>query len=254
MKSSDLEGQIAIVTGAARGIGQAIATELAALGADIAMCDLAPRCEAEAAIQAVTACGRRAFYCQADVGRRPQMESFFDETVRRLGRLDMLVNNAAINIRKPLLELDVEDVERVWSASLWGVFHCSQLAARIMTKQGDGGNIVVISSVHAVRAFPDSTAYNGAKAAVNQMARTWAAELAPHRIRVNIVEPGPVDTPGERIFRTEEQLSEFAQTMLLGRLGQPCEIAHAVAYLVSGRAAYITGTCLRVDGGFLLPQ
>jgi glucose 1-dehydrogenase len=254
MRDPDLAGQVAIVTGAARGIGQAIAMEFATLGADVAICDVAPRAEAETTIQAVTARGRRAFYCQADVGQRRQMETFFDESLHRLGRLDILVNNAALNIRKPLLELTVEDVEKVWSGSLWGVFHCSQLAARIMTEQGDGGNIVVISSVHAGRAFPRSTAYNAAKAAVNQMARTWAAELAPQRIRVNIVEPGPVDTPGERAFMTEEQLSELARGTPFGRLGQPCEIAHAVAYLVSKRAGYITGTSLRVDGGFLLPQ
>jgi glucose 1-dehydrogenase len=254
MNSPDLAGQVAIVTGAARGIGQAIAMELANLGADVAMCDLVAREDAAQSMQAVTARGRRAFYCQADVGQRRQMESFFEETVHRFGRLDILVNNAAVNIRKPLLDLDVEDVEKVWSTSLWGVFHCSQLAARIMASQGDGGNIVMISSVHAVCAYPDSTAYNGAKAAVNQMARTWAAELGSQRIRVNVVEPGPVDTPGERSFMTQEQLSQVAQRTSFGRLGQPCEIAHAVGYLVSKRAAYVTGTCLRVDGGFLLPR
>ena len=159
------------------------------------------------------------------------------------------MNNAAINIRKPLIDLDVADVEKVWAVALWGVFHCSQLAARQMVTRA-GGSIVVISSVHAESAFPNNTAYNGAKAAVNHMALTWAAELAGKNVRVNVIEPGWTDTPGERMFYTEEQIRIQGQKLPLGRLGKPEEIAAAVRYLVSDDAVYMTGSCLRVDGAF----
>jgi glucose 1-dehydrogenase len=162
-----------------------------------------------------------------------------------------LVNNAAINIRAPFLETQSADVERVWSVIVAGTFHCTQLAARAMVAQGGGGAVVMVSSVHAERGYANSTAYNGAKAAVNHMARTWAAELAPHRIRVNCVEPGWTDTPGERNFFTEEQIQEQGAKLPWGRLATPDEIASAISYLV--QAAYITGSVLKVDGGLTLP-
>ena len=182
------------------------------------------------------------------------MESMFTETAERLGSIDILVNNAAKSIRKPLLELDTADVEQVWNVILWGTFHCSQLAARRMVAQGRGGNMVMISSVHAYRAFPNSTAYNGAKAAVNHMAMTWAAELAQHRIRVNVIEPGWIDTPGERAFTSEERLREEGGKLPLGRLGTPAEIASAVRFLVSEDGSYVTGSIVRVDGGIALAR
>jgi glucose 1-dehydrogenase len=180
------------------------------------------------------------------------MERMMEETASRFGSVDILINNAAKSIRKPLIELEVADVEKVWNVILWGTFHCSQLAARRMVAQGTGGNIVMISSVHASRAFPNSTAYNGAKAAVNHMAATWASELANDRIRVNVIEPGWIDTPGEREFFTEEQIREEGRKLPMKRLGTPEEIARAVRFLVSEDGSYITGACLRVDGGIVL--
>jgi glucose 1-dehydrogenase len=247
-----LTGKVGVVTGGARGIGQATAIELARSGANVAVCDICPPEGAAGTLAAIEETGQRGLFIQADVGDRASVERFFAEVNRTFGQVDILVNNAATNIRKPLIDLEVADVAKVWDVSLWGVFHCSQLAARQMVKQGSG-SIVVISSVHAVRAFPNSTAYNGAKAAVNHMALTWAAELAPHRIRVNIVELGWMDTPGERSFYTEEQIREEGRKLPLGRLGRPEEIASAVRFLVSEEAAYVTGSCLRVDGGVLLP-
>lgn len=137
---------------------------------------------------------------------------------------------------------------------LWGAFHASQLAARQMVKQGEGGSIVMISSVHAYRPYPLSTAYNAAKAGLNHMAFTWAVELAAHRIRVNVIEPGWIDTPGERKYFSEEEIRERGKQLLLGRLGTPEEIAKGVAFLVSDEtASYVTGTRLRIDGGYVLP-
>jgi glucose 1-dehydrogenase len=249
-----LSGKVALVTGAGRGIGRAIAIELARQGVDVAICDLHRREGAGSTPTAVEQEGRRALFFQADVADRAAMSKVVEETAARLGRLDILVNNAAHSVRKPMLELEPADVERVWAVIQWGAFHCSQLAARQMVKQGTGGSIVMISSVHAYRPFPLSTAYNGAKAAVNHMAYTWAVELAPHRIRVNVVEPGWIDTPGEREFFGEQYVLEEGRKLLLGRIGEPEDIAKAVLYLVSEDASYVTGTCLRVDGGFILPR
>jgi glucose 1-dehydrogenase len=246
--------QVAFITGGARGIGAATALELAAHGYDVAICDRSAHAAGEPVLRQIEELGRRALFFQSDVADRSAMERALAETAGCLGGLDVVVNNAAASVRKPLLELDVADVEKTWNAILWGTFHCSQIAARLMVAQGRGGNIVMISSVHAYRAFPNSSAYNGAKAAVNHMAATWAAELAPHRIRVNAIEPGWIDTLGEREYSTEQQLEDAGKTLPLGRLGKPEDIAKAVRFLVSEDGAYITGTCLRVDGGIVLPR
>jgi glucose 1-dehydrogenase len=209
--------------------------------------------EAEEVAREIEGLGRRALVFQCDVADRNSDERMVDETVRAFGHVDILVNNAVSSVRKPLLELDVADVERTWAVSLWGVFHCSQFAARQMVKQAAGGNIVVVSSVHSFRPFPNDTAYNAAKAAVNQMAYTWAVELIQYGIRVNVIEPGWTDTPGERRFYSEEQLREGGAAVPIGRLAQPEEIAKGVLFLVSNEdSSYMTGGCLRVDGGYTL--
>lgn len=248
-----LKDKVAIVTGASRGIGRAVAIELAAQGADVAVNYARHGGEAEEVAEAIRRLGRRAILCQADVGDRAQDERMLQDTLKAFGRVDIMVSNAAYSIRKPFLELTPEDVEKTWSVSLWGVFHTCQLAARQMVKQGAGGNIVVVSSVHAGRPYPNSTSYNAAKAAVNQMAFTWAGELIQYGIRVNVVEPGWTDTPGERNYNTEEQLREGGKLVPIGRLARSEEVAKGVAFLVSDvDASYIVGSCLRIDGGFVL--
>jgi glucose 1-dehydrogenase len=249
---STLNGKVAIVTGGARGIGRAAAVELARQGAAIAIADLQKIGGPDSTSAEIAALGGKAITFQLDVGDRPAVERMMSETVETFGRIDILVNNAGLNIRKPLVDLEVSDVEKVWSVILWGTFHCSQLAARQMLAQGQGGNIVIISSVHGSRPYPNSTAYNGAKAAVNHMAATWAAELAKDGIRVNSIEPGWIDTPGERAFATEEEIRAGGSKVPLKRLGQPEEVARAVRFLVTDAGSYLTGSCLRVDGGYAL--
>lgn len=229
--------KLAVVTGGSRGIGLATVKQLEGDGFTVVSADVTPPAEG--------------FYIRTDVSSRASVGALFAEVQARFGRVDVLVNNAALNIRAPLLEAAAADVERVWAVSLWGVFHCTQVAARMMVGQGSGGVVVMVSSVHAERGYANSTAYNGAKAAVNQMARTWAGELAPHRIRVNCVEPGWTDTPGERQFFTEEQIQEQGARLPWGRLARPEEIAAAISYLVA--APYVTGSVLKVDGGLTLP-
>jgi glucose 1-dehydrogenase len=248
-----LKDKVAIVTGASRGIGRAAALELARHGADVTLSFAVHRGEAEEAAREIERLGRRALLVQGDVADRTSDERMIEETVRAFGRLDILVANAAFSIRKPFLELEVEDVERTWAVSLWGVFHCCQLAARQMVRQGGGGNLVVVSSVHSFRPYPTATAYNAAKAAVNQMALTWAGELIRYGIRVNVLEPGWTDTPGERQFSTEEELRRGGAKVPIGRLARPEEMAKGILFLVSEEdSSYMTGGCLRIDGGFTL--
>ena len=247
-----LNGKVALVTGASRGIGRGIALEMAREGADVILNYARHGEEAQTACSAIEALGRRAMALQCDVGDRAQVETMFDRALATFGRLDVLVSNAAFSIRKPLVDLLVSDVERTWAVSQWGVFHCSQLAARQMVKQG-GGSIVVISSIHSFRPYPDASPYNGAKAAINQMALTWAVELAP-TIRVNVIEPGWTDTPGERAFYSEEDIAAEGKKLLLERLATPEEIASAAVYLSSDDARYITGAVLRIDGGYSLTR
>ena len=240
-------GKTAIITGASRGIGRAIALRLAEEGARVVLCAR----DAAALAAVADEIGDGAAVVPLDLRLPSSPGELVRLAVERFGRVDVFVNNAALNIRAPLLEAEVADVERVWAVSLWGVFHCTQVAARMMVGQGSGGVVVMVSSVHAEWGYANSTAYNGAKAAVNQMARTWAGELAPHRIRVNCVEPGWTDTPGERQFFTEEQIQEQGARLPWGRLARPEEIATAISYLVA--APYVTGSVLKVDGGLTLP-
>jgi glucose 1-dehydrogenase len=247
-----LHGKVAFITGGARGIGRGCAVELAREGASIAFCDMRQSDDVDETRAAIAALGRRAEFFLADVADRPAIEKAIAGTVERLGRLDILVNNAAKSLRRSFLDMEVAELARVWDVILWGAFHASQIAARQMVKQGSGGNIVMISSVHAFRPYAGATAYNAAKAGVNHMAFTCASELAPHGIRVNVIEPGWTDTPGERLVFTAQQIRDEGAKLPLRRLAQPEEIGKAVAYLVSDAGAYITGACLRVDGGYVL--
>jgi glucose 1-dehydrogenase len=248
-----LKDKVAIITGASRGIGRATAIELARNGANVTVNYGVHREEGAEVVSEIEKLGRRALLFQGNVADRNRDQQMIEETVATFGRVDILVANAASDVRKPFLDLEVADVEKTWAVSLWGVFHCCQLAARQMVKQGGGGSLVVVSSVHAFRPYLNATPYNAAKAAVNHMASTWAAELIQYGIRVNVVEPGWTDTPGERRFNTEEQIREGGKIVPIGRLARAEEIAKAVLFLASEEdSSYMVGGCLRVDGGFSL--
>ena len=248
------EGKVALITGAARGIGRGVALCLAEEGANLIVNDLPPAegVGARATVQEVQALGRQALAYDADISDRDQVAALFAAGVARFGRIDVVVANAAFSIREPMIEAQWPHVLRTLEVTQFGVFHTCQAAAQQMVKQGDGGKIVIIGSILAEIPFPNSAAYNMAKAAVNHLGRTLAAELATHRINVNVINPGYIDTPGERKFATEEQIAQAARSLPWGRLGTPHDIGRAVAFLASADADYVTGSALVVDGGYKL--
>ena len=249
-----LQDKIALITGSSRGIGRGCAIEMAKCGADIVINYRTHPDEGEEVAEAVRQLGRSAITVGADIANREAVESMMEKAIDQFGKIDIMVNNAAMSIRKPFLEIPVADVARTIDVCMWGVFHCSQVAAQRMVERSEGGKILIISSVHAFIPFAQSVAYNTAKAGINHMGYTMATELTQHRINVNIIEPGWTDTPGEQKFATEEELQEGGKQLPWGRLGTIEDIGKAAAFLCSDTADYITGACLRVDGGFWLPR
>jgi glucose 1-dehydrogenase len=249
----DLSGRVALITGASRGIGRGCAIEMAQAGADVVVNYRSHPRDAEEVVREIEKLGRRGIAVGADVANRTEVERLIGAALDRFGKIDILVNNAYRSIRKPFLDLTDEDIEATWSVSLWSVFRCSQAVARHMVERQQGGSIIAISSTFASIPWPTSLPYNAGKAAVNQMMFTMATELAPYRVRVNVIEPGWTDTPGERQYSTEEQIREGAKLLPLGRLARPDEIGKMAAFLVSDAAAYVTGGCFRIDGGSWLP-
>jgi glucose 1-dehydrogenase len=247
-----LDGKVALVTGASRGIGRGSALCLAEEGADVVVNYRTHPDEAEAVVGAITHMGRRALAYQADVGERGQVEAMFAAAVEHYGRLDIVVANAAYSVRQPVIEAAWEGVQRTLNVSQMGVFHTCQLGARQMVKQGQGGKIVIISSIHSEQPFANSASYNMAKAAINHLGMTMANELTQYRINVNVITPGWIDTPGERNYATDEEIKEGAKVMPWKRLGTEREIGRSVVFLCSPDADYVTGSILRVDGGFMV--
>lgn len=247
------EGKVALITGAARGIGRGIALCLAEEGADIIVNDLPPvdGLGARGTVREVEQLGRQALAYDADISDRDQVAALFAAGVARFGHIDIVVANAAFSIRELVIEAQWEHVLRTLEVTQFGVYHTCQAGAQRMIQQG-GGKIVIIGSILAEIPFASSSAYNMAKAAVVHLGRTLAAELASHRINVNIINPGYIDTPGERKFATEEQIQRAARSIPWGRLGTPRDIGRAVAYLASDDADYITGCVLQIDGGYKL--
>jgi glucose 1-dehydrogenase len=238
------------VTGAGRGIGKGCALELARAGADVVLNDRPGSPDAAAAADEIRAMGRRCEVIEADVFDRAGCEGLVADALRRFGRIDVLVSNPASGRRGDFLGYDPATFAHVINATLIAGFHMSQLVARHMADRGAGGKIVFISSVQALMPYAHSVAYNAAKAGLNHMAGTIAVELAAHRINVNVIEPGWIDTPNERQTFGDETLRREGEKLPWGRLGTPADIGKAAAFLASDAADYITGAILRVDGGF----
>jgi NAD(P)-dependent dehydrogenase (short-subunit alcohol dehydrogenase family) len=245
-----LAGKVAIITGGRRGIGRAIALALAEAGADVALGD---RVFDDGELEAVTAeikeLKRRSIAVQADITRKAEVDSLVQKTLAELGAIDILVNNAAMNIRAPLLELNEEGWDRVIDTDLKGYYLCSQAAAKIMVKQ-KRGNIINIASTAAMYTAPEMGAYCIAKAGVVMLTRMLAVELAQYNIRVNAVAPSMVKTKfSQPLWADPKSLKEIEAGIPLGRLAEPADIVGPVLFLASEASAYITGHTLVVDGG-----
>lgn len=247
-----LAGRTALVTGAARGIGRGCALELARDGADVAINDWKSCPETESLVAEIAALGRRVVLVPGDVFDRANCQAIVEQAIQALGHVDILVSNPAFSRRGDFLDYDPELFERTLRGTLTAGFHMSQLVARHLVSRGRGGKIIFISSVQSRIPCVRSVAYNAAKSGLNQMALTMAAELLKHRINVNVIEPGWIDTPNEQATFGSEAIAKAAPTMPWGRLGTPADIGRAAAFLASSDADYITGTSLLVDGGLAL--
>lgn len=244
-----LEGKVAIVTGASRGIGRAIAIGFAEAGADVAV---AARSESdlETLAKEIDAAGRRALPIVTDVTDRTQIENLVERTVDELGRLDILVNNAGgTRFMSSLTGIRPDGWDKVLALNLDSVFHATQLAAQKMADAG-GGSIIQIASVAGIEGAPGLSFYSAAKGGVRLMSQAAAKELAGSNVRVNSIAPGWVATDLNAAMRADDSLREFAESMVpMRRFAEPDEIVGAAIYLASDASSYVTGTTIVVDGG-----
>ncbi|MQA82704.1 MAG: glucose 1-dehydrogenase [Streptosporangiales bacterium] len=248
----DLTGKVAVVTGSSRGLGKAMAWALASQGASVVISgrDLAV---AEATAAEITAAGGTASATQFDNTERDSCAALVDSAVDRYGRLDILVNNAGTDIIKPAETYDENEWDEVIATNLSGYFHCAQFVARRLIDQGEGGSIVMISSIAGKVGIRGLTAYAASKGGIDQLVRTMAVEWAPHGIRVNAIAPGYFENimqnaTGEH-DRPEKQRQVIDFTPM-ARRGLPAELGGPVVFLASDSASYVTGQVLYVDGGY----
>ncbi len=248
----NLQGKVAVVTGAAQGIGAAISRTLAVAGAHVAVTDLPDRMvDATDVADAITAESHTAHAFGLDVDDPSRVREVLGDIASELGGVDILVNNAAWSSFGSSLETTRDDWERTLTTTLTGVFVCSQAAATIMIPRG-GGRIINVASQLGLVGMENSAAYVAAKGGVINLTRGLALDWASHSITVNAVAPGPTMTPrlDRRMESSGETVEDFARNVPLGRVAQPEEIAPAVLFLASDEAAFITGHTLVVDGGW----
>ena len=247
---SKLGGKVAVVTGASKGIGAAIARQLAAEGAAVVVNYASSKQGADRVVAAIVSEGGKAVAVQADVAKPADIRRLFAEAVRAFGRLDILVNNAGIYEFAPLEEVTAEHFHRMFDLNVLGLILASQEAAKHFGP--DGGSIVNISSVAATSTPPAASVYSATKAAVDAVTRSLAKELGPRNVRVNAINPGMVETEGVHTAGLAESdfRRQFESQAPLGRIGQPRDIAPAAVFLASPDAAWITGETLTIAGGF----
>lgn len=244
-----LDDKVAVVTGAAQGIGRACAEGMAAEGARVVLSDV-NREKGEAAAEAIRGGGGEASFIACDVREKAQIEALVAEAVRAYGRLDCAVANAGIVSFSDFLDITEEDFDNVMQVNLRGVFLTGQAVTRQMVHQGTGGTIINMSSINAILAIPNIVPYNIAKAGVNQLTSSMAVALAGNRIRVNAIGPGSTMTElTQAVAKDEKGMRRIRARTPLGRPAEPEEIAKVAVFLASDDSSYMTGQTVYVDGG-----
>jgi NAD(P)-dependent dehydrogenase (short-subunit alcohol dehydrogenase family) len=252
MPDFSLNGEVAIVTGARRGIGKAIALTLAGAGADVAVCDLV---DDDGQLQAVAGeiekLGRRSLPIKVDTSKRAEVETMVQKVLDRFGQIDILMNNAGILIRSSLLDLPEEDWDRLMAVDLKSYYLCAQAVGRHMVER-KRGRIVNTASQFAFRTMPGMGPYSIAKAGVVMLTRALAQELSKHGIRVNAIAPGLVKTEFSReSWINPDFVKQYSAQMPLGRMGETTDLTGAAVFLASDASAYVTGHTILIDGGAL---
>lgn len=249
MKDGKLNGKVAVVTGASKGIGAEIARQLAAEGASVVVNYASSQEGADQVVDEIAKRGGKGIAVQADVAKKKDIERLFAETKKAFGRLDILVNNAGVYQFAPIEESTEEEFHRQFNTNVLGLILATQEAIRHFGPEG--GNVINVSSIATSATPPNTTIYTGTKGAVDAITRVLARELGPRKIRVNAIRPGAVETEGFHAMGASG--SDFEKQMIaqtpLGRLGQPRDIAPAVVFLASDDGAWITGETIMVGGG-----
>jgi len=245
-----LEDKVAVVTGASRGIGRAVALAFAKEGADLVINYVSKPEEAASVAEEIRKLGRRALEIQSDISKREEVEDLFQATWAKFGRADILVNNAGIETIVPVLELTDAEWRRVNDVNLYGTWLCSQVFARHLVTEGRRGSIVNMGSIQAGLSLPGRTHYAPTKRAVEALTESLAAELAEQGIRVNCVHPGVIETDMTQWVIGDPEIFPVVMAKIpLGRQGQPEEVAPITILLASDDSSYITGQHVYVDGG-----
>jgi glucose 1-dehydrogenase len=247
-----LQGKTAVVTGAATGIGQAIAIAFAQAGAAVVVDYVGDASVSQDTASKIDATGGKSLAVAADISRPDQVNALIHQTVAAFGKLDIFVNNAGIEKKFAFVDYPLEEWQKIMAVNLTGPFLCAQAAAKQMIAQGHGGRIINISSIHEDLPMPTNAPYCASKGGLRMLMRTIAVELAPHQITVNNIGPGAIYTPIDKDVESDEKLnSQILAEIPMGRWGKPEEVAQLAVYLASDDAAYVTGSTHFIDGGML---
>jgi glucose 1-dehydrogenase len=247
-----LQDKVAVVTGAGTGIGQAVALAFAEEGAAVVVDYVGNASVSEDTIDKIGAMGRKSLGIDADISHPNEVNDLIQKTVTAFGKLDIFVNNAGIEKKIAFVDYPLDEWQKIMAVNLTGPFLCAQAAARQMIRQGKGGRIINISSIHEDLPMPTNAPYCASKGGLRMLMRTIAVELAPHQITVNNIGPGAIYTPIDKDVETDAKLNDqIVAEIPMGRWGKPEEVAQLALYLASDAAAYVTGSTYFIDGGML---